>query len=58
MDSNHCRRKPTDLQSIPRVCGRFQLTGVRAGEELGLIHVYPVPQGISALDADLAEAIN
>ena len=35
-DSNLRRRKPTDLQSIPGVCGRFPLTGLRAGSEPGL----------------------
>ena len=44
-DSNLCRRKPTDLQSKPSICGRFQLTGVGAGRELGLDQITAVHKG-------------
>ena len=41
-----------DLQSIPSVCGQFQLTSVRAGQTVSLARIHVMPQRFSRPDDD------
>ena len=50
-------RMPTDLQSIPIVCGSSQLTGVEAGSELGLAQILVVAQRLSGSTHEIALTI-
>lgn len=49
----HVHVVPADLQSIPAVCGLYQLTRIRAGSKLRLAPIWVMPQRISVLGGNV-----